>query len=236
MAPLLYNIGIIAGGTLLAPVMGIEGFAWGVLAGAFAGNVAIQLPGALRVGMRYGFRFSPADPEFIRYIKLTIPLVAGLGLSFSNEIFFRYFASFLESGAVAGANYALRTMMILVGVFGQASGVAFYPYLAKLAAEKAYGRMSELLNDTINKVALYLMPLTGIMMALAPQIVMILYEHGKFTRESTLETAPILTMYLTGAFAMSVSMLAARPFYAMQKTLLPMAVGTAVSIVSIPLY
>jgi len=236
MAPLLYNIGIIAGGIILCPIIGIEGFAWGVLAGAFVGNVAVQLPGAMRVGMRYCFRFSPADPEFIHYIKLTIPLVAGLGMSFSNEIFFRYFASFLESGAVAGANYALRTMMILVGVFGQASGVAFYPYLTKLAAEKAYGRMSELLNDTVNKVALYLLPLTGVMMALAPQIVMVLYEHGKFTRESTLETAPILVMYLTGAFATSVSILAARPFYAMQKTLLPMVVSTAVSILSIPLY
>lgn len=236
MAPLLYNFGIIAGGIILCPTIGIEGFAWGVLIGAFIGNVAVQLPGALRVGMKYRFRFSPADPEFIHYIKLTIPLVAGLGMSFSNEIFFRYFASFLESGAVAGANYALRTMMILVGVFGQASGVAFYPYLAKLAAEKAYGQMSELLNDTINKVALYLLPLTGVMMALAPQIIIVLYEHGKFTRESTLETSPILMMYLTGAFAMSVSILAARPFYAMQKTLLPMIVSTAVSILSIPLY
>jgi len=236
LAPLLYNLGIIAGGITLCPIIGIEGFAWGVLAGAFLGNVAVQLPGALRIGMRYRFRFSPADPEFIHYIKLTVPLVAGLGMSFSNEIFFRYFASFMESGAIAGANYALRTMMILVGVFGQASGVAFYPYLAKLAAEKAYGQMSELLNDTMNKVALYLLPLTGVMMALAPQIIMILYEHGKFTRQSTLETAPILTMYLTGAFATSVSILAARPFYAMQKTLLPMIVSTTVSILSIPLY
>jgi putative peptidoglycan lipid II flippase len=127
-------------------------------------------------------------------------------------------------------------MMILVGVFGQASGVAFYPYLTKLAAEKAYGKMSELLNDMLNKIALYLLPLTGIMMALAPQIILILYEHGKFTQASTKETAPIMVMYLTGAFASSVSILAARPFYAMQKTLLPMLVSTSVSILSIPLY
>jgi putative peptidoglycan lipid II flippase len=194
LAPLCYNIGIIAGGIFLSPSLGIEGFAWGVLGGAFVGNVAVQLPGALKAGMRYKFRFAPADPEFIRYVKITVPLVAGLGMSFSNEIFFRYFASFLENGAVAAANYALRTMMILVGVFGQASGVAFYPYLTKLAAEKAYVRMSGLLNDMISKIALYLLPLTGIMMVLAPQIVMILYEHGKFTRESTHETAPILVM------------------------------------------
>jgi putative peptidoglycan lipid II flippase len=126
--------------------------------------------------------------------------------------------------------------MILVGVFGQASGVAFYPYLTKLAAEKAYGKMSDLLNDMINKIALYLLPVTGIMMALASQIIIILYEHGRFTAESTLETAPILTMYLIGAFASSVSILAARPFYALQKTWLRMIISTSVSLLSIPLY
>jgi len=236
LSPLCYNFGIIAGGILLAPRLGVEGFAWGVLIGAFVGNVAVQLPGALRAGMRYSLRFAPADPEFLHYVKITIPLVAGLGMTFSNEIFFRFFASFLPGGAVASANYALRTMMILVGVFGQASGVAFYPYLTKLAAEKAYGKMSELLNGMISKIALYLLPLTGIMMALAPQVILILYEHGRFTEASTRETAPILVTYLIGAFASSVSILAARPFYALQKTLLPMVISTGVSLLSIPLY
>ncbi|MDR2728899.1 MAG: murein biosynthesis integral membrane protein MurJ [Chitinispirillales bacterium] len=236
LSPLCYNLGIICGGIFLGPRFGIEGFAWGVLIGAFAGNVAVQLPGVLKIGMKYRFRFAPRDPEFGSYVKITIPLVAGLGMTFSNEIFFRYFASFLESGAAASANYALRTMMILVGVFGQASGVAFYPYLSKLAAEKAYAKMTELLNNMITRTALYLIPLSAVMIALAPQIILILYEHGRFTEESTRETAPVLTAYLFGAFAASVSILAARPFYAMQKTLLPMIISTAVSLISIPLY
>ena len=33
LAPLLYNLGIIAGGLVLGPRIGIEGFAWGVLGG-----------------------------------------------------------------------------------------------------------------------------------------------------------------------------------------------------------
>jgi len=236
LSPLCYNIGIICGGIFLGPRFGIEGFAWGVLIGAFVGNVAVQLPGVLKIGMKYRFRFSLRDPELAHYVKITIPLVAGLGMTFSNEIFFRYFASFLESGAVASANYALRTMMILVGVFGQAAGVAFYPYLSKLAAEKAYTKMTELLNNMITRIALYLIPLSAIMIALAPQIILILYEHGRFTEESTNQTVPVLTAYLFGAFASAVSILAARPFYAMQKTLLPMIVSTTVSLLSIPLY
>ncbi|MFP4013193.1 MAG: murein biosynthesis integral membrane protein MurJ [Chitinispirillaceae bacterium] len=236
LSPLLYNVGIISGGLLLGPHFGIEGFAWGVLGGAFFGNIVVQLPGAMRTGMKYRYRFKPNDAEFIHYLKITIPLIAGLGMTFSNEIFFRYFASFLEQGAVASANYALRTMMILVGVFGQASGVAFYPYLSKLAAEQAFAKMTSILNNMINKIALYLLPLSAIMMVLSYQIITILYEHGQFSQESTRETAPVLTMYLFGAFASSVSILVARPFYALQKTFLPMAVSTSVSLLSIPLY
>ena len=51
--PICYNIGIIAGGLILGRYMGIEGFAWGVLAGAFVGNILFQLPGAIKVGMRF---------------------------------------------------------------------------------------------------------------------------------------------------------------------------------------
>ncbi len=236
LSPLCYNLGIIAGGLFLGSRLGVEGFAWGVLIGAFIGNVAVQLPGAIRTGMKYKFLFKPRDPEFLQYIKITLPLIAGLGMTFSNEIFFRYFASFLKEGAIASANYALRTMMILVGVFGQASGVAFYPYLSRLAAENAYDKMTGLLNGMINRIALYLVPLSALMMALSTQIIVILYEHGKFDIQSTRETAPVLTMYLFGAFASSVSILVARPFYALQKTLLPMIISTSVALGSIPLY
>ena len=46
LAPLIYNLGIIIGGVALAPWLGMEGFAWGVLGGAFAGNFLLQYYGA----------------------------------------------------------------------------------------------------------------------------------------------------------------------------------------------
>ena len=54
IAPVAYNLGIIAGGIGYALVTGDadpEGFAWGALIGAFVGNFAIQVWGARRVGM-----------------------------------------------------------------------------------------------------------------------------------------------------------------------------------------
>ena len=236
LAPLIYNLGIILGGLLLGPALGVEGFAWGVLAGALAGNFILQLPGAMKTGIAYRFRFNLRDPDLIQYVRLTVPLILGLGLTFSNEVFFRFFGSFLGEGGTASLNYALRTMMMVVAVFGQASGVAFFPFISQLAVEKQYEKMTSLLNGVLTKMALYLIPLTGIMIVLASEIIAVLFQHGKFDAASTAATAPVLVMYLLGAFGFSAVMIINRSFYAMRNTLLPMLVSTGAALASLPLY
>jgi putative peptidoglycan lipid II flippase len=236
LAPLLYNLGIITGGIVLLPWLGIEGFSWGVLAGAVLGNFLLQVPGVMKIGIRYRPRFDLRDPDLLTYVKTTVPLILGLGMSFSIEIFFRFFSSYLREGGTASVNYALRTMMMVVAVFGQASGVAFYPYLSRFAAEKEYGKMTHLLNAVLTRIALYLVPISGIMIVLSPQIVSVLYQHGNFSAMSTARTAPVLTIFLLGAFAFSGSMIVQRSFYAMQQTVLPMIISTIVALISIPAY
>ena len=50
LAPLIYNLGIIAGGFGLGTRVGMEGFSWGVLAGAFCGNFVLQWWGGAASG------------------------------------------------------------------------------------------------------------------------------------------------------------------------------------------
>ncbi len=63
LAPLLYNMGIIAGGVFLGSWLGIEGFSWGVLLGAFLGNFALQYLGARKIGMKFYPLFDLKHPE-----------------------------------------------------------------------------------------------------------------------------------------------------------------------------
>lgn len=236
LSPLCYNLGIILGGIFLGPVLGIEGFAWGVLIGAFIGNVVVQLPGIIKCGVKFSPRFNIFDRDLIEYTLKTIPLILGLGMTFSNEIFFRFFGSFLPEGSTSSVNYALRTTMMVVAVFGQASGVAFFPFLSRMAAEKQFEKMAELLNTVLLKIGIYLIPLSCIMIVLSKQIISVLFEHGRFSSQSTIETSGIFSVYLIGTFAFSASIIVARTFYAMQNTLLPMIISTITSAISIPLY
>ena len=223
-APLFYNAGIILGGLLLYRTAGVQGFAWGVLGGAFAANVIFQFMGARGVGLRYRFRFDLFDPDLRKFLLLSLPLVFGLTMTFSNEILFRFFGSFLGEGGTSSINYALRTMGFVVALFGQASGVAFYPYLSRLAIEQKFGEITSLLNRAVTAIAVYCIPLSLLLLVCAPQVIAILYEHGSFSAASTARTAPVFALYMAGAFAFSAAVFAVRPFYAVQKMYLPVIV------------
>ncbi|MBF0259613.1 MAG: murein biosynthesis integral membrane protein MurJ, partial [Desulfamplus sp.] len=193
LAPLLYNLGIIVGGLLwlflisqpkiLLPLLSLispelsaldrlsmDGFAWGVFAGAFAGNFALQYIGAKKAGMKWHPLVNLKHPEFLKYILLTIPLMAGLSMTFSTEIFLKYFGSFMSDGSIAALNYALRIMFILVGIFGQAVGVASYPFMATLASRGKIDELNNLLNTTL-KYLLLVIPVSALFMVLNHEIV-----------------------------------------------------------------
>jgi putative peptidoglycan lipid II flippase len=235
LAPLVYNTGIILGGALLGPRLGMEGFAWGVLAGAFIGNFAVQFFGARQVGMTFSPVFDFRNPDLIRYIKLTLPLILGLTMMFSTEIFLKFFGSFLAPGGIAGLNYGLRVMLMVVGLFGQAVGVAATPYLSRLAVENRFEEMNRLLNTTLRYLGLVI-PLSILFIVLRKEVVVILFQRGQFDPAATAITARALLFLMTGAFAFAAQTVVVRGYYAMQNTLLPAAVGSFAVILSIPIY
>ena len=171
LAPLLYNLGIIAGGMLLGPCIGMEAFSWGVLGGAFIGNFVLQYLGAKKAGMKYKLSFDFRHPDFKKYVFLTLPLMFGLTMTFSTEFFLKFFGSFMPGGSIAALNYGLRIMFIMVGLFGQAVGTAAYPFMARLAAENRLEEMNRLLNDTLRGLSA-VVPFSALAMVLRHEIVL----------------------------------------------------------------
>ena len=235
-APLVYNAGIILGGLLLGPSLGMEGFSWGVVAGAFVGNFALQAWGAHRLGFRFRPCWAIRHPDLRAYVLLTLPLALGLTMTFSTELFFKIFGGRLPAGAIASLDFALRLMLVLVAVFGQAAGTASFPFLARLAAEGRMQELTELLDTTLRRFLVPVVLGAAFLAVLAPEIVALVYRRGSFTDESVMATAEALRGFLLGAPAWAASTIVVRGWFARRNTLTPALVSTVGVLLALPLY
>jgi len=159
----------------------------------------------------------------------------GLTMAFSTEIFFKFFGSFLPRGGIAALNYGLRIMLILVGLFGQAVGVASFPFLARLAAERRVEELTRLLDRTLRYLSLVI-PVSMLLMVLRTEIVRILFQRGRFDAAATVMTSQVLACLLLGAVGFAAQTVVVRGFYALQSTLFPAVFGTLAVIFSLPVY
>jgi putative peptidoglycan lipid II flippase len=83
--------------------------------------------------------------------------------------------------------------------------------------------------------ALGLLAASG-MVALAPQLVELLFLGGRFSSPNARECAAYFAVFSVSLFLWSAQSIYARAFYAAGNTLIPMAAGTVVTLVSWPMY
>jgi putative peptidoglycan lipid II flippase len=126
-------------------------------------------------------------------------------------------------------------MLMMVGLFGQAAGVAAFPFMARLVSEGRLDEMNRLLDQTLRYLSLVL-PFAVLLMALRFEVVALLFQRGRFDADATALTAGLLPYLLIGAVAFAAQTVVVRGFYARQNTMLPALFGTLAVLASIPLY
>jgi len=236
LAPLVYNVGIILGGVLLASRIGITGFAVGVVAGALAGNLLLQIYGAIRAGARFHPSLDVRHPGFILFVKLAIPIMLALSLSFTDDWIIRWFGSYLQPASITWLSYAKTLMRVPLGIVGQAIGVASFPVLAQLYSEKRLGELNEILHSTTKGLILMLVPIAALTMAESNPLVHLVFSHTRMREPDLTATAATLVCFSIGMFGWGAQNILARGFYATHDTITPAVVGTAMTLLSLPLY
>jgi len=236
LAPVIYNLGIILGGILLAPRYGITGFAVGVLGGALAGNLLLQWYGATRAGVRFHPNVDVLHPGFKLFIKLSLPIMLALSLVFADDWVLRGFGSYLAPASITWMSYAKTLMRVPLGVVGQAIGVASFPVLAQFYSEKKLGEMNHALNATLKGTVLLLVPIGALTMAQSRPLVHLIFSHTRLTGPDLDAVAATLVCFSLGMFAWGVQNILARAFYAMRDTVTPAVTGTALMLLNLPVY
>ena len=234
IAPLLYNVAIIAAAVFLAPVLGVEALAVGVAVGSLA-HLAIQLPWLARAGQRYDLTIGLRDPGVRRVAWLMAPRTLGLAAGQLNFIVSTVLASRLQEGSITAYNYAFQLSQIPVGVVGVSIAMALFPTLSR---DAALGRIGDIRRQVVASVRIIFFvtaPLTAVMIVLREPLTAVFFQYGLFDERSADLTAQALLFFSIGLFAHSVVHVVTRAYYAMHDTRTPVVWAIAAVALNVPL-
>jgi len=134
-------------------------------------------------------------------------------------------ASFLPEGSIAYMNYAFRLMHFPLGVFGVAVATVSLP---KLSGDAAVGDRSELLKSYIRSCKIQssmLLPSALFLIVAARPLCALIYQHGRFGWQDTVNAAAALQAYSFGLLFFGMVRLSAQVFYAFKDTATPVKVS-----------
>jgi putative peptidoglycan lipid II flippase len=230
----VYNVLIIVGALVLAPVLGIWGIAYGLVVGAGL-YVLVQVPGLARAGMRFTPRVDPRDPAVRRIGRQILPRLVGQSAVQINFIAMTSFALLLPTFQAAPLNAAYQLMLLPHGIFAMSLVTVLFPQMANLFARGEFATFRETVLRAVRMVVFVTMPIAMALAVLRVPVIRLLWERGAFDAHNTALVAAPLLIYLTSIVAFSVSEPLIRSFYAMQDTRTPVAIAVATVALNIAL-
>ncbi|ADV84721.1 virulence factor MVIN family protein [Terriglobus saanensis SP1PR4] len=233
ITPLIYGIGVIAGGVLFSHSAGIYSLAYGVVGGAFAGPFLLTAIGAYRSGMRYKPVLNLRHPLFLEWLRISLPLMIGVSLVIADKWILTYFSSIVE---ITHINMAKTVFQSPLMILGQAAGAASLPFFASLFAQKKIPEFSASVDRAVTRVAAISLLATSWMVVLATPLVALLVGGGRYTPQDTATTAQYFTIFTFSLALWAAQAIYGRAFYAAGNTLTPAIAGTAITVGSIPVY
>lgn len=226
LANALYNIGIIIGVYLFAPIFGIYGAAIGVLIGASFFFIA-QLPTVIANGYFFKFKLN-LDNGVNKVLRLMIPrslTIAIAQIAITANVFF---ASIISARSIVIFDLALTLMAAPIFLFGQSIAQASFPTLSKIKNDTSEFR--SVFKSSLTQILYLTLPISALFIVLRIPLVRLFYGAGRFDWEATLITGYTLALLSISISAQAATLLISRAFYAFHETRIPFII-TLVSVV-----
>jgi putative peptidoglycan lipid II flippase len=235
LSPLIYNLGIIFGGVLLASRIGISSLGVGALIGAILGPFLLNAYGAYRAGLRHHRILDLNHPGLREWVRLSLPLMLGVTIITLDSQILGYFAKH-GAGDISRLNYAKRLFTAPMAIIGQAAGAASLPFFASLFGRNQFASFASAVNRSVSRLVAFSLLGSAAMIALAQPAVDLIFRRGSFNAADATSTASYFAIFAISLALWTAQAIYARAFYAAGETFAPMLAGTIITIVSIPIY
>ena len=235
VAPLIYGLGTIVGGLLLVNKMGVSSLAIGTVGGAVLGPFLLNWFFAHRAGTRYHFVLDWHDQGLREWVRLSLPLMAGVSLVTADNWIIAHFASSI-GGAVSLMSYAKQFFTAPMSVLAQAAGAASMPFFASLWTRDRRYEFATGVADSVSRVASLGLLAASVMVVLGWPSIDLVFTGGRFSADDARLCSEYFAVFSISLFLWSAQAIYSRAFYAAGNTFVPMVASTIVTAVSLPIY
>ncbi|NDU76782.1 hypothetical protein GWI34_29760 [Actinomadura sp. DSM 109109] len=215
---LAYNAGILALIAGLSGAAGVTSAAIGVACGGFL-MVAVQLPAFVRC-LRDAPGERGAAPAGSADVRLGLAAVAPIvvyTVTRQSQVFVeRFLGAGMAAGSISHLNYAQKVAQVPM-VLSLLIVTVTFPRLARASADGDTAQVARRIRQDLAVASAMVLPATAYLVAFAPDVIAVLFEHGEFTAADTASTAAILRVYALGLWGQMAVGLAARAFFARRR-------------------
>lgn len=231
LAPIFYNLGIIAGAIFLYPALGPVGLAWGVVLGA-ALHFCVQFVPLVASGTGAPTLTEGGLAEVPKVALLSLPRALALSATQVLLLAFAGAASLAGAGSVAALTFAYNLQSVTLSVVGVSYASALFPALAALWAA---GEREKFMIETwaaVRHVIFWTLPAITLIIVLRAHIVRVILGAGAFTWDDTRITAALLGAFAVSLAAQAALLVFSRAYYAAHLSRTPIIVNVAATLVA----
>lgn len=222
LAPIVYNLGIVAGILVLYPRMGLIGLGWGVCLGA-ALHFGIQLPSAMKDGF-LSFKNRLEIGTIFETFRISIPRALALSMSQVAFLGLLMIAGTLVSGSISIFMFGFNLQAVPLAIIGASYSVAAFPTLSRLSKNGSDDFVMYVATAT-RHIFFWSMPALMLLVVLRAHVVRAVLGTGEFDWTDTRLTAAALALFAVSLAANGVTLLLIRAYYASGKTAIPLVVS-----------
>jgi len=201
--------------------LSIEIVAAGMVVGGFV-QVAVMLCALFLQGFRYGFRFSPKQPELVNVLRSVRHPVSGHVMSESGTIVQNILGSYLGAGSITVIRYASRIVSAIAGILLGSVVQVTLPVIARHAALNDIKAQRKALLESLQLLLTVGLPVCVWLTLAAQPLVILMFERGEFTRADSVLTAVIIQLFVPDVMLGRVVSVSQTLFYSNKDTRTPL--------------
>lgn len=221
IAPLFYNLGIIAGTYLFSSRLGLMAPVIGVVLGAFF-HFLIQLP----LSMKLGFKFRPKiviDNNVKKIGHLALPRLVEVSVTQVSKTVELFLSSLISTASFTYFTLGSAIYLVPVGLFGTSLAKAALPTLARQRDDLP--QFKKTLYAALYQMVFLILPVSTALIVLRIPVVRLIFGTDIFSWEATVQTGLVVSAFSFGVIFQAANSLLSRSFYALSDTKTPVIVS-----------